>query len=116
MHELSIATALIEQVERAMTRESASHVTQVNVRVGTLSGVDKDALEMAFPLASEDSCCAGANLVVELVQARIDCNACGKISEPDSLFFACEHCGAVDISVITGRELMLQSLEIQDQK
>ncbi|MDP6524222.1 MAG: hydrogenase maturation nickel metallochaperone HypA [Kiritimatiellia bacterium] len=116
MHELSIATALVEQVERAMQQESASRVTKVNVRVGTLSGVDKEALEMAFPLASEDGCCSTADLVVELVQARIECNACGKASEPESLFFACEYCGAVDVNVISGRELMLQSLEIQDNE
>lgn len=114
MHELSIAAALVEQVERTMRQEVASNVSQINLRVGTLSGVDKEALELAFPIAAEGSCCADAELIIEHVQAELECNACGRKSEPDSPFFVCEHCGAVDVKVISGRELMLQSLEIQD--
>ena len=53
MHELSIARALVDEVEKIAVAERAQRVVSLTVQVGALSGVDPHALEWAFPVAAE---------------------------------------------------------------
>lgn len=112
MHELSIAQALVEQVDEALSRAGGGRALRVTVKVGALSGVDGDALDMAFPVAAEQTACAGAELLIELIPAAAHCGDCGRDCEPPFPFLACEHCGSQNVAVTAGRELTLSSIEI----
>ena len=48
MHELTIASAILERVEHEAGQRPGVHVTCVGVRVGELSGVNPDALAVGF--------------------------------------------------------------------
>ena len=67
MHELGMATALVEQVEEIARREGAARIVRIELVVGDLSGVDREALEFAFPFAAERTAAEGAILVFEIV-------------------------------------------------
>ncbi len=112
MHELSIAQALIEQLDEVATREGASEVLSVTLRVGSLSGADPDALSMAFPMAAEDTVAQGAQLIIENVPARVECRGCSLESSPEFPFLACENCGSNDVICLEGKELTLCSVEL----
>ena len=112
MHELSIAQSLVEELERAARHEGASAVTRVAITVGRLSGVEPEALRMAFPLAAEGTPVEGAELDMEMVPARVHCPQCGDDTAPPYPFMACGTCGSSDIEVISGRELLIQSAEL----
>ena len=112
MHELSIAVALIEQVEEAVAAENGIRASCVTVSVGALSGVDCEALELAFPVAAEGTIVQGARLVMNQVEARVRCKSCEAETVPDFPFFFCETCGSTDIEFLSGRELLLQSIEM----
>jgi hydrogenase nickel incorporation protein HypA/HybF len=116
VHELSIATALIEQVEDVLARQDGDGLLagSVCVRVGTLSGVDEEALRIAFPVAAEGTRADGAELRVETVEAEVHCNACDTDTSPDFPFFVCENCGSSDVRIVCGRELLLQSIEMNE--
>lgn len=113
MHELSIAQALVEQVAAVVAREGGTRARRVTVKVGALSGVDAEALEMAFPVASERSACDGATLLIEPVAAAAHCRDCGRDTEPPFPFLVCEHCGSTQVDVLAGHELLLASVEIE---
>ena len=68
MHELSIAAALVEQVDTIIAKEHAYAATRVTVTVGGLSGVCPEALELAFPVAAEGTTSAGAELVITHIE------------------------------------------------
>jgi len=67
MHELSIAMSLIEGVEEA---RGDARVRVVYVRVGSLSGVVKEALAPAFEMACAGTDLEGAELRVEDADGR----------------------------------------------
>ena len=113
MHELSIAQAIVEQVEQ-IAREHTGRILCVTVSVGQLSGVDGEALEFAFPLAAEGTPAAGAKLIIEPVPARALCRSCGREFVPDFLAWVCEHCGASGVEVKGGRDLLIKSVEIDE--
>ncbi|MEU0222561.1 hydrogenase maturation nickel metallochaperone HypA, partial [Streptomyces sp. NPDC006265] len=70
MHELSIATAIIERADELARADGTAAVSKVTVRVGELAGVVPDALGFAFEVARDGTALAGAHLVVEQIPAQ----------------------------------------------
>lgn len=117
MHELSIATRLVELATEALRSAGESReVEAVRIRVGALAGVVTDALEFCWEIAAAGTPCQGSRLEIEYVAARVHCAACNSESELESPpRFRCGLCGQLTGNVTAGRELDLVSLEISDE-
>jgi hydrogenase nickel incorporation protein HypA/HybF len=113
MHELSIAQALIEQLEDIAVEKKASRILGVKLYVGMLSGVDHEALHMAFPFAAEGTVADGAGIKIIDIEPQAMCGSCGKESLPEFPFMVCGHCGSQDLTVTAGRELIIKSVELE---
>lgn len=112
MHELSIALSLLdlaaEEAERLEGRVAAIHL-----RLGPLSGVEREALVFAYDLAREGTPLAEADLVVEPVPVMAFCPACALDVAPLSITeLRCPTCGGPTPEVLQGRELEVVALEI----
>jgi len=114
MHELSLADALVRQVEELLKREGACRALSVTVSIGRLSGVDREAFEFAFPMVAADTPLASTRLVVKEEAARLHCNGCGQESGAQLPLLVCEHCGSTDVEIVSGRDFLLESVEIPD--
>jgi hydrogenase nickel incorporation protein HypA/HybF len=111
MHELALADAVVRIAgEHARGRR----VVAVELRVGRLRQVVPGALEFAFGLVAEGTPVEGAELVIEDVPVRVACRRCGAESRVDDFPLACARCGAVDVEVVAGEELSVQSLELEE--
>ncbi|MET9962330.1 hydrogenase maturation nickel metallochaperone HypA [Streptomyces sp. NPDC006326] len=109
MHEMSIATAVVSQVQEAAEAGGANAVTSVRLQVGELAGVVPDALAFCFELACAGTLLEGAQLVTERVAARARCGSCTQdwaVGMPPRLI--CPRCGrATGVELIGGRELQI---------
>jgi hydrogenase nickel incorporation protein HypA/HybF len=115
MHELSIAYSIVSQAADAGRRAGATRVTSVRIRVGALSGVSGEALLFAYDVAVEGTLLEGSRLDIQHVPVVIHCAACGRASElPDVQSFRCPVCDAPSADVRGGRELEIESLEVED--
>lgn len=113
MHELSIAEALVKQVEAIVVREGATKVLSITVEVGALSGVDPDALATAFPFVAENSPATGkATLQIVTSPATVICGDCGTQQE-ESAATACGKCGSANLAFNGGRDLTFRSVELE---
>ncbi|MER5733426.1 hydrogenase maturation nickel metallochaperone HypA [Streptomyces sp. NPDC002138] len=116
MHEMSIAMAVVGQVEEAALAAGAHTVTTVRLEVGELAGVVPDALSFCFELACAGTVLEGAALDTRSVAARARCGACGNewaVGMPPEL--CCPACGrATDVELLTGRELRVLTVEWED--
>ncbi|MER6196326.1 hydrogenase maturation nickel metallochaperone HypA [Streptomyces sp. NPDC001586] len=116
MHEMSIAMAVVGQVEEAAQAGGARAVTSVRLRVGELAGVVPDALAFCFELACAGTVLDGASLVTESVPARARCASCPgtwAVGMPPEL--CCPGCGrATDVELLSGRELEILSVRWED--
>jgi hydrogenase nickel incorporation protein HypA/HybF len=112
MHELSIAMSIVEGAQEEAARHGC-RVTAVHLRLGQLSGVDKDALLFAYGLACEDTPLAGSRLLIEEIPVMVFCPHCAaKRKLPSIQSFSCPACGALTADLIEGRELELVALEL----
>jgi hydrogenase nickel incorporation protein HypA/HybF len=113
MHELSVATALVEQVLAVMAREGAHELVAVTVSVGVLSGVEPDALAFCFPLAIEGTLLQGSRLHLEMVPVQLQCRSCGLVSQPETNWLIrCLACGSGEVEIMAGHDLVLCSMEV----
>lgn len=111
MHELSVAEAIADVArEHAMGRR----VEAVRVRVGALRQVVPSALAFAFELVTRETPLAGAALAIEAVPVAVRCRRCGAESPQSGFPFRCASCGALDVAVVRGEELFVDSLELAD--
>ncbi|MFJ7063312.1 hydrogenase maturation nickel metallochaperone HypA [Streptomyces microflavus] len=116
MHELSIALAVVDQVDGALRERGAERVPvrSLTLRVGELSGVVPEALDFSFGVAAEGTALADARLLIETVEGRARCEGCGRDTAtgmpPDLWCGACEQA----MSLTGGRELEIARVVLDD--
>jgi len=116
MHELSLCQTLIDHVEKEVERAGQKgRVVIVEVVVGRFSGVHPDSLRFAFELLTADTILEGAEMNVAEPKATCCCRGCNARVEIDEMPVECPECRGNDITIEGGRELLLQSIEIEDQ-
>ena len=112
MHELSLADAVVTIVR---DHARGRRVTAVDVKVGRLRQVVPDALTFAFELVATGTNVEGAALNIEHVPVRVRCSVCGTEGEQDEFPFACTHCGALVVDVLSGDELEVEAVELAQE-
>jgi hydrogenase nickel incorporation protein HypA/HybF len=111
MHELSIAQAIVDV---AVRHAGDARVQRVYVRVGHLRQVVPSALEFAFELCAHGTPVEGAVLELEQVPVGVRCRGCGAHSAQEGFPLACGSCGGLDVEVVQGEELQVESLELEE--
>ncbi len=115
MHELSIAASIVEAVTESAAAYPGARVLQVRLRVGALASVVEDSLQFCWEITVEGTPLQGSQLVVDIVPVVAHCGACGKEGELKSLqSFRCPHCDEPVSDLRQGRELEIESIEIED--
>ncbi len=113
MHELSMATSLVEQIAVIMEKEGASKLHSITVAIGKYSGVEKEPFEFAFPIAAEGTVAEGAKLVIIQTQMKVKCKDCGIETVQDLPLAKCGKCGSLDVELLSGREFKIKSMELE---
>ena len=105
MHELSIADCVL-----AIAREHAGdrELSSVRVQVGHLRQVVPSALAFAFELLAP-----GVELEIVEVPAAGRCRTCGADTPLPAFPLTCARCGGLDVEVVRGEELLVESLEVE---
>lgn len=110
MHELSIATALYEQVQRHTPAGTVA--THVRVEAGPLQGIDSGALAFAWESVTNDTELGGAKLSITVLPWQLRCSQCKREWASDDMFDACA-CGN-ELTMPTGNDdLRLISLDVE---
>jgi hydrogenase nickel incorporation protein HypA/HybF len=108
MHELSVCQSLLEEVKRIARENGAGSVTRIVLKVGPLSGVEPHLLRNAYPLA------AAGTVAEELADIVVSCSQCGAESPATVNRLLCAQCGDYRTRLVSGDEMVLQSLELDD--
>ncbi len=108
MHELGLCTSIVDAIER---RAGDRTVSRVRVRAGRLLHVHPEAFDQSFAVAAMGTVAADAVAELVLLPVRARCSACDAAWECDEVAFVCPTCGSVQVELIGGDELMLESIE-----
>jgi hydrogenase nickel incorporation protein HypA/HybF len=111
VHELSLSSAIVNTVVR---HAAGRRVLVVNLRVGHLRQVVPDSLEFYFEFVARGTVCEGARLEQEAVPAMLRCDACAAEWEMELPFFKCASCDSSAVTVTSGNEFEVESIEVEE--
>jgi len=112
MHEMSIVSGVLDAVNATATQAGAMRVLSISLSIGDMTQVVDEALEFAFEALTEGTICEGAQLVVNRVHPRSVCLECEAEFEHDQFHRSCPECGSYATQVVAGRELQIDSIEV----
>lgn len=113
MHELSIAMNIIEIAEDQAKRAGAVSVNEVELEIGTLSGVVIEALEFALESAAKGTILEDAKVNIHQIAGMAKCNQCGNEFGAGDYLTVCPACGNMHVEIIRGKELTVKTMKIE---
>jgi len=112
MHEISIALNIIDLIKEEAEKNSAASIQEFEVEVGSISGVEIEALKFALNIAVKDTLLENAIQIITPVAAAASCLECDKEFSLSWFYEPCPFCSAMNIQIIKGKELKIKSITI----
>jgi len=114
MHEVGVASSILECVAAEAGKHPGAQLVSVCVRIGELANIDKDALDFAFEALTRDTDLEHVKLVVEWCPRRQKCTSCGEEFAVKDFELACPKCASSQTTCISGTELDIAYLELEE--
>ncbi len=113
MHEMSIALSIIDIATKEAQKAGSDKITEIELEIGTLSGVEIEAMKFAMEFAVKNTLLENATVKIHEIPARFRCKTCMREFESDDQFSVCPDCNSYDQDIITGKELRVKSLVVE---
>lgn len=113
MHEMSIASSIVDIALRTLADHEGTKVKAVQLRLGVMSGVEREALLFCFDAVTQGTPAEGAVLQIETVPVSGRCLDCDEAFEVMQYTFRCPACESALIHQETGRELLVTSIDME---
>ncbi|NLC70850.1 MAG: hydrogenase maturation nickel metallochaperone HypA [Desulfuromonadaceae bacterium] len=110
MHEMSLASALMDEIINIACDNNVVRIEEIELRIGVLKQVVPEVMEEAFRAASFGTLAEGATLRQIEIPARAFCSRCDREFSPAVNDFLCPTCGEFSTTLLEGDELLLGSL------
>jgi hydrogenase nickel incorporation protein HypA/HybF len=114
MHELGIASSILDYVQTEARRHPDVRITKVGVKIGELAGVDVDSLQFGFEAIVKDTEWEGLVLAVESIPRVQRCPKCQHEFRMADFDPECAKCGEFATQCISGEELDIAYMEVDE--
>jgi hydrogenase nickel incorporation protein HypA/HybF len=114
MHEVSLVSALVDQVEELARVQHFDRVLTIWLSVGALSGAEPSCIDFCFSEVTRSSVLEGAQLVMQREDVELACRGCAELScpsDPAALF--CGTCHSTDVVIRKGQDFRIAELEVE---
>ena len=113
MHEMSIALNIIDIASEAAENAQSKKINEIEIEIGSISGVEIDALEFALDVAVQNTMLKDASKKIIPIEAKAECLECHN-TFPISFFYEpCPSCNSLNINILQGKELRIKSINIE---
>ena len=118
MHEVGIASSILEAAHKETVRRPGAKLIGIGVRVGVLSGVDVDALQFAFECITAETEDEKVILTTEKCPRVNRCDDCAQeFDSPQLSPFTdapCPRCGSARTRFVSGDQLDIAFVEVEE--
>lgn len=112
MHELSITEHILKYSVEEAKKQNASRILTIRLRIGSFSGIVPECIQMYCDLLAEGTIAEGVQIRATVIPTKVCCRECGKESEITPHSLCCPHCGSLKLKRLSGREFLIESLEV----
>lgn len=114
MHEMGIAIQIMSIVMQSLPPAEPLRVKSITLRVGKMTAIVPSSLKFCLEVVGKDTVADGSEIIFNEVPVQVSCSDCGKESVIEEPPFACGSCGSDNVEVIAGREMVVESIEVDD--
>lgn len=112
MHEMSLMSSIFDIINSTIEEYQPRKVNKITLKVGELTNALPEALEMAFEVFSKGNIVEGATLEILRIPIKVYCSHCDSQSILEDMIYNCPCCQSIGVEVIEGRELQIESIEV----
>lgn len=112
MHEMGIMEGVLDSALKSARQAHALRIRKITLSIGDMTECIDDALQFSFEILSENTLAQGATLVLNKVSPRSVCLDCRKEFDHDRFHRQCPYCQSYSTDLIAGRELSIDSIEV----
>ena len=113
MHEMSIALSIIDLATDQARKAEAEKINEIELDIGTMSGIELEALNFAMEIAVKDTMLEDATVKVNRIEAISECLECGHVFDSEGFISHCPKCREVNTKIIKGREMLVKSILVE---
>lgn len=114
MHEFSLAEDIIKTLGTSVNH-NYENISQINIEVGSFSGVVIDSLEFGLQIMMKEKNNSTVKINIMPVPARAQCQ-CGKNYALTTMFDECPVCNSLQRKIISGMDIVINSVEIRENQ
>jgi len=112
MHELSIVMGIVKIAEDETTKVEAKEVTNIELEVGVLSGIELESFNFVWPSAVKDTVLKNAEKTIHIIKGVGKCVDCDTEFNMENVYDTCPKCNSNFKGILQGKELRVKSLEV----
>ncbi|MBT3581780.1 hydrogenase maturation nickel metallochaperone HypA [bacterium] len=111
MHELSIIMEILKIAEQNAQQNNLKKIKKIKLKVGKLRHLVPDIMTVAFQTARQDTLADQAKLEIEEIPIKMVCQNCQKKFMVEDHVYFCPKCQQGSLQIVTGKEIILESIE-----
>lgn len=113
LHELGVTESIAGIVLRHAKMNGATRVVKVNIKLGELTGIVDHYVSFYWDMVTKDTVAQGAELNFIKVPTVAHCSRCEDDFRIQEYDLTCPRCGETASEIISGREFLVESIEIE---
>lgn len=114
MHELSVAQNIIEAVKQSVSEIDLPKVKSIKLKIGEFSNVVIYSLLFSLEAITKDTELKNLNVDIENIPFKAKCNDCRRDFTNEFMIMICPECNSKNTVIVSGEELELVEIEIND--
>ena len=115
MHELQVTERILDIVIRHASGHDVSRIVLIRLKIGELSDLEDEWIQRYFDYLSRGTLAENAKLAIQRAPIVLECESCSRsfeIRKEGLGDVACPECGGSDCRLISGREYLIENIEV----
>ena len=113
MHELAITQSMFDIVLKQAEQVHAKKVTKINLVIGEMTGVVSESVQFYLDFLTKNTIAEGAIVDIKMVPPQAQCCNSNRTFELKEFDWTCPNCQGKIIDVTSGKELFVESIEVE---
>ncbi|OFW56820.1 MAG: hypothetical protein A2V52_02785 [Actinobacteria bacterium RBG_19FT_COMBO_54_7] len=113
MHELAVTESIASICLKHAEQNGAHRIVRVNIKLGEMAGIVDHYVSFYWDMVTKDTVAEGAQLNFIKIPIRAFCPHCNKEFAVKEFDLICPECCKGDGELVSGREFLVESIEIE---
>jgi hydrogenase nickel incorporation protein HypA/HybF len=116
MHELGVIKSILRICTERMEAAGKTKIKTISLQVGELRNIEEEWMQKYFEYFSPGTPAEGAKISIRKIPLTFHCEECNYSYHPnprDRSSFHCPKCNGDNYDMISGRELLIESIEAE---